>query len=133
LNASAALRGTVTIPPRPKLAAAWRVEPNLSAQVNLGDTSLVVAGAKVNVPAEIKPIIDKTVGEQLNTVGQRIRTDPTLEHVARAQWAKARRSMPLQAAGATAGLPALWLELKPTRAIATQPKIDASMATVAIG
>jgi hypothetical protein len=101
--------------------------------VNLGDTSLVVAGAKVNVPAEIKPMIDKTVGEQLNTVGQRVRTDPTLERAARAQWAKACRSMPLQAAGATAALPALWLEFKPTRALAVQPKVDASNVTVTIG
>jgi hypothetical protein len=133
LNASAELKGDVLITSRPKLAAAWRVEPNLSAQVNLGDTSLVVAGAKVNVPAEIKPMIDKTVGEQLNEVGQRVRTDPTLERTARAQWAKACRSMPLQAANATAALPPLWLEFKPTRAIATQPKVDASTASVTIG
>jgi hypothetical protein len=133
LNASAELKGDVIITSRPKLAAAWRVEPNLSAQVNLGDTSLTVAGAKVNVPAEIKPVIDKTVGEQLNAVGQRVRADPTLEHVARAQWAKACRSMPLQGAGATAAMPPLWLEFKPTRALATQPKVDASNATVTIG
>src|ERR1700744_5400973 len=133
LNASAELKGDVVITSRPKLAAAWRVEPNLSAQVNLGDTSLVVAGAKVNVPAEVKPVIDKTVGEQLNEVGQRVRADPTLERAARAQWAKACRSMPLQAAGATAALPALWLEFKPTRALAMQPTVDASNVKVTIG
>src|SRR5579871_6450685 len=66
INANAEIRGLVTITSRPKLAAAWRVEPNLSAQVSLGDTSLTVAGARVNVPTEIKPMIDKTVGEQLN-------------------------------------------------------------------
>src|ERR1700761_725012 len=95
LNASAELKGTVTITSRPKLAAGWRVEPNLSAQVSMGDTSLVVAGAKVNAPNEVKPVIDKTVGEQLNQVGQRIRTDPTMENAARTQWAKACRSIPL--------------------------------------
>jgi hypothetical protein len=133
LNASAELKGTVTITARPKLAAAWRVEPNLSAQVSMGDTSLVVAGARVNVPNEIKPMIDKTVGEQLNAVGQRIRTDPTMERTARVQWAKACRSMLLQGTGATASLPPLWLELKPTRAIAVQPRIDGSAVTVTIG
>jgi hypothetical protein len=133
LNASAELKGTVTITSRPKLAAAWRVEPNLSAQVTMGDTSLVVAGARVNVPAEVKPMIDKTVGEQLNVVGQRVRTDPTLERAARAQWAKACRSMPLQGAGPTASLPALWLEFKPTRALAAQPKVDGSAVTLTIG
>jgi len=141
VNANAEIKGLVTITSRPKLAAAWRVEPNLSAQVTLGDTSVVVAGAKVNLPSEIKPMIDKTVGEQLNAVGQRIRTDPTLERNARAQWAKACRSVPLQGtaqgtgqdSGPTASLPALWLEFKPTRALAAQPRIDGSTVTVTIG
>ena len=36
LNANAEIKGNVTITARPKLAAAWRIEPNLAAQVNLG-------------------------------------------------------------------------------------------------
>ncbi len=40
LNASAEIKGNVTITSRPKLAAAWHFEPNLAAQVTLGDTSL---------------------------------------------------------------------------------------------
>jgi Domain of unknown function (DUF4403) len=133
LNASAEIRGNVTITSRPKLAAAWHVEPNLAATVNLGDTSLALAGAKVNVPAQVKPYIDKTVGEQLNTVGQRIRSDPTLERAARVQWAKACRSMPLQGTGTTASMPALWLELKPIRAIAAQPRVDDRAVTLSVG
>jgi uncharacterized protein DUF4403 len=133
LNATAEIRGNVIITSRPKLAAAWRIEPNLSAQVVLGDTNIVVAGAKVNVPNEIKPVLDKNVGEQLNAVGQRVRNDQTLERAARTQWAKACRSMPLQGSDADPDIPALWLELKPTRAIAAQPKVDGSAVTVAIG
>ena len=83
-------------PSRPKLAAAWRIEPNLAAQVNLGDTSLNVAGARVNVPAQVKPVIDKTVADQIAAVQARMRNDPTFEQNARAQWAKACRSIPLQ-------------------------------------
>ena len=45
LNASAEIKGNVTVTARPKLAAAWRIEPNLAAQVTLGDTNLSVAGA----------------------------------------------------------------------------------------
>ena len=133
LNASAELRGIVTITSRPKLGAAWRLEPNLAAQVSMGDTSVTVAGARVNVPAQVKPMIDKTVGEQLNAVGNRIRNDPMMERAARAQWAKACRSMPLQESGPTASMPALWLEVKPTKAIAAQPKVDASNVIVTIG
>jgi len=133
LNASAEIKGNVVITSRPKLAAAWHVEPNLAAQVNLGDTTLLLAGAKVNVPAQVKPLIDKTVGEQLDAVGARIRTDPTLERAARVQWAKACRSMPLQGSDATASLPPLWLELKPIRAFAAQPHVDATAVTLSVG
>jgi hypothetical protein len=133
LNASAEIKGNVVITSRPKLAAAWRLEPNLGAQVNLGDTSLSVAGARVNVPAQVKPVIDKTVGEQLNAVAERLRNDPTLERAARLQWAKACRSVPLQGVGDTSSLPTLWLELKPTRAIAAQPRVDASSVILTMG
>jgi hypothetical protein len=133
LNANAEIRGSVTITSRPKLAASWHLEPNLGAQVSLGDTSLSVAGARVNVPAQVKPLIDKTVGEQLNAVSDRIRADQTLVRNAREQWAKACRSIPLQNAGATSSLPALWLELKPTRAIAAQPNVDAKAVTLMLG
>jgi Domain of unknown function (DUF4403) len=133
LNASAEIKGNVIITSRPKLAAAWRLEPNLGAQVNLGDTNLSVAGARVNVPAQVKPVIDKTVAEQINLVGERIRNDPSLERTARLQWAKACRSVPLQDADAVPSFPALWLEVKPTRAIAAQPRVDSSAVTLTMG
>ncbi len=133
LNANAEIKGNVTITARPKLAAAWRIEPNLAAQVTLGDTNLSVAGARVNVPAQVKPLIDKTVNEQLTAVQAKISNDPAFENSARLQWAKACRSIPLQGAGTPASLPALWLELRPTRAIAAQPRIDASAMTLTLG
>ncbi|WP_426419964.1 DUF4403 family protein [Bradyrhizobium genosp. A] len=133
LNASAEIKGNVVVTSRPKLAAAWHLEPNLGAQVNLGDTNLNVAGAKVNVPAQVKPLIDKTVGDQLNVVSERIRNDPSLRENAKVQWAKACRSIPLQGNGSSAALPPLWLEMKPTRAIAAQPRVDAQNVTLLLG
>jgi hypothetical protein len=133
LNASAEIKGNVVVTSRPKLAAAWHLEPNLGAQVNLGDTNVNVAGAKVNVPAQVKPLIDKTVAEQLNVTAERIRNDPSLRENARVQWAKACRSIPLQGTGASAALPPLWLEMKPTRAIAAQPRVDAQSVTLLLG
>ncbi|MGY8677551.1 DUF4403 family protein [Bradyrhizobium sp. UFLA05-153] len=133
LNASAEIRGNVVITSRPKLAANWHLEPNLGAQVNLGDTNLSVAGAKVNVPAQIKPLIDKTVNDQLNVVAERIRNDSSLRDNAKAQWIKACRSMPLQGSGSSAALPPLWLEMKPIRAIAAQPRVDAQAVTLLLG
>src|SRR6266568_4826704 len=133
LNANAEIKGNVTITARPKLAAAWRIEPNLTAQIDLGDTSLSLAGARVNVPAQVKPLIDKTVNDQLTAVQAKISNDPAFENSARLQWAKACRSIPLQGADTPASLPALWLELRPTRAIAAQPRIDASAMTLTLG
>lgn len=133
LNASAEIKGNVVVTSRPKLAAAWHLEPNLGAQVNLGDTNLNVAGARVNVPAQVKPLIDKNVGEQINAVSERIRNDPSLRENAKVQWAKACRSIPLQGTGSSAALPPLWLEMKPTRAIAAQPRVDAQAVTLLLG
>jgi hypothetical protein len=101
--------------------------------VNLGDTSLSVAGAHVNVPAQVKPLIDKTVADQLAAAQARIRNDPAFEQNARVQWAKICRSIPLQGTGVSSSLPALWLELRPTRAIAAQPRVDASAVTLTVG
>ena len=133
LNASAEIKGNVVVTSRPKLAANWHLEPNLGAQVNLGDTNLNVSGAKVNVPAQVKPLIDKNVGEQINIVSERIRNDPSLRENAKQQWTKACRSIPLQGSGSSAALPPLWLEMKPTRAIAAQPRVDAQNVTLLLG
>lgn len=132
LNVKGEIRGNVVVTSRPRLAAAWRIEPNLQAQVNLGDTSLNAAGARISVPAQVKPILDKQVADQLATAQARMKNDPAFENAARAQWAKACRSIPLQGASGS-GLPPLWLELKPTRAIAAQPRIDASAMTLTMG
>jgi hypothetical protein len=133
LNASAEIKGNVIITARPKIASAWRIEPNLAAQVNLGDTSLTMAGARINVPAQVKPLIDKTVADQINLVQARMRNDTAFENSAKAQWAKACRSIPLQGTGASSALPALWLELRPIRAIAAQPRVDAQALILTLG
>jgi hypothetical protein len=133
INANAEIKGSITITSRPKLAAAWHLEPNLAGQVTLGDSNLSVAGARVNVPAQVKPLIDKAVADQISAVGQKIREDRAFEHHARVQWDRACRSIQLQGTGAASTLPALWLELKPTRAIAVQPHVDAAAVTLTVG
>jgi hypothetical protein len=133
LNASAEIKGNVAITARPKIAANWRIDPNLAAQVNLGDTSLSVAGARINVPAQVKPVIDKTIADQIGALQGRFRNDPTFERNAREQWAKLCRSIPLQTGNTAGALPSLWLEMKPTRALAAQPRIDASAVMLTVG
>lgn len=130
LNANAEIKGNVVMTARPALTTNWRIDPNMTAQVNLGDTNLSVAGARVNVPSQVKPVIDRAVDEQLASLQQRIRNDPALERSARLQWAQMCRSIPLK--GAT-GLQDLYLEMKPVRAVAAQPRIDASNVTLTLG
>jgi hypothetical protein len=130
LNANAAIKGNVVMTARPVLAANWRIDPGMTAQVHLGDTSLSLAGARVNVPSQVKPVIDRAVNEQLASLQQRIRNDPVLERGARRQWTQMCRSIPLQ--GGT-GMQDLYLELKPVRAVAVQPRIDASNVTLTLG
>jgi hypothetical protein len=131
INASADIKGNVTVTARPKFAANWRIEPNLTGQVNLGDTSLSVAGARVNVPAQVKPLIDKNVADQIDAAGNRIRNDPSFERNARIQWSKACRSIRLTAGNASA--PPLWLELRPIRAVAVQPSVNATTIMMTLG
>jgi hypothetical protein len=131
VNANAEIKGNVIVTSRPKFASTWRVEPNLSGQVNLGDTSLSVAGARVNVPAQVKPLIDKNVADQIAAASNRIRNDPSFERNARIQWSRACRSISLTAGNSSA--PPLWLELRPTRAVAVQPSIDATAITMILG
>jgi predicted small integral membrane protein len=130
INANAEIRGNVVASARPQLTANWHIEPNLAAQVTLGDTSVSMAGARINVPAQVKPVIDKAVNEQIAAVQQRLRNDPAFEQNARREWAKLCRSIPLQGAAALQGL---YLELKPVRAVAAQPRIDAGNVTLTLG
>jgi hypothetical protein len=109
----------------------WRVDPKLAAQVTLGDSSLTIAGAKVAVPAQVKPLIDKTVNEQMALLQARLRNDRSLEQNARREWAKLCRSVPLPPAAA--GLPTLWLEMRPVRAMAAQPRIDPNSVNFMLG
>ena len=83
LNANAAISGNVAMTARPEILTNWRIDPKLTAQVTLNDSSLTIAGAKMAVPAQVKPLIDKTVNEQIAILQQRLRNDKSLETNAR--------------------------------------------------
>jgi hypothetical protein len=121
LDQRADIRGNVTVTSRPQLNPNWRIEPNLAGNVAIADGGLSVAGLKINIANEIKPLLDRTVNEQMNHLQARMRSDTTLETTARREWTKMCRSISLGAAAQ--GAPALWLEMRPTRAYAAQPRI----------
>ncbi len=125
------IRGNVAVTARPALLPTWRIEPNLTAQVSIADASMSILGVRLNVPNEVKPLLDRAVDEQVTALQVRLQDDPFLEVAARQEWAKMCRSIALGAAAP--GMPNLWLEIRPTRAIAAQPRIDASAVTLTIG
>ena len=131
LDQRADIRGTVTVLARPAITPAWRFEPNLTPQLAVADVTLNVTGTRLNVAKEVSPLLEKELNEQLTRLQERLRNDPFLERAARREWEKLCRAFPIGAAGP--GLPNLWLELRPTRAIAAQPRIDGEAVTLVIG
>jgi hypothetical protein len=125
------VHGNILVASRPALLPAWRLEPNLAAKVTMADSVVSIAGLKLNVAGEIRPLVDKAVNEQVGLLAARVRGDPFLEQAARREWAKLCRAVPLGAA--EPGLGDLWLEIRPTRAFAAQPRIDATALTLLIG
>ncbi len=125
------LRGNVTMTSRPTILPAWRIEPNLSAQVSLADASTTIMGFRLNLAQDVKPMVDQAVNEQVSELTAKVRSDPFLETIARREWSKMCRSVAL---GAMAqGMPNLWLEIRPTRAFAAQPRTDQTAVTLTLG
>ena len=76
-------------------------------------------------------MLDPVVSNQINALQSQLRNDPMIERTAREQWAKMCRSIPL--GGEKTGLPPLWLEMRPIRAAAAQPQVDARNVTITVG
>lgn len=125
------IQGTVTTTSRPTIAPNWRLAPNLAAQVKVADVTLPIGELKFNVGNAVKPALGRLVHDQTNKLEAYLRSDPFIENAARAEWAKLCRAIPFGAA--TEGMPNLFLEIRPVRAIAAQPKIDAQAVTLLLG
>jgi hypothetical protein len=131
LDQNVELRAQVTVRSKPSVTGNWRLQPNLAAQVAVSDSAVQIAGFKINMAGEAKPLIERAVNEQVAGLETRLRNDPFIERAAREQWVKMCRSIPL--GGGETGLPQLWLETRPVRAAAAQPQIDARNVTLVIG
>jgi hypothetical protein len=125
------IQGTVKTTARPTIASNWRLAPNLAAQVNIVDVVLPIGGLKLSVGSAVKPVLDKLVHDQTDALEAYMRNDPFIETAARTEWAKLCRAIPLGAG--QQGMPNLFLEIRPTRAIAAQPKINDKAVTLLVG
>jgi hypothetical protein len=126
-----ALKGSATMTVRPTLTANWRIDPHLSGSADLGDIAVNIAGAKVDLTNDARPVIASAVNREIARLEERLRNDATIEQEARAQWQRMCRAIPL--GSAAAGMPPLWLELKPAKAFAAQPKIDGNAVFLTLG
>jgi hypothetical protein len=124
-------RGRLTLTARPNLLPQWRLEPNLSAQVVIDAASAQIMGMTLNLSNEMKPMIERLLNEQISRLQAQVASSDAIEQAVRAEWAKLCRSGPL-GDGASGG-PKLWLELRPTQALASQPRIDQSSLTFTLG
>ena len=131
LDQRSEFRGNVLTTTRPALTAAWRIEPHLSARLNFDDSAMNIAGLKINAANEIRPLLEPVINNQIEDLETRLRNDPFIENAAREQWKKMCRSIPL--GGGKTDLPKLWLEMKPMRAAAAQPRIDGRNITLTVG
>lgn len=123
--------GNVTLNARPDILPGWRLSPNLAAQVSITDASLSIMGMTLNLSNEMRPRLERLVSEQVASLQTRLSSDPFLEQAAREGWARMCRSIPL--GENVPGAPKLWLELRPTRAMAAQPRIDQTAVTLTVG
>jgi hypothetical protein len=125
------LAGNVMLTARPNLLPEWRLEPNMAVQVSIADASMTFMGNKLSLSNDVKPVLERTINEQVTVLQGRMRNDPSLEQAVRRQWGEICRSIAL---GKVApGMPDVWLELRPTRAFAAQPRIDQSSLTLTFG
>jgi len=125
------IRGDVTLIARPALLPQWRLEPNLTSQISVAEASFDIMGMKLSVPEQVRPLLERTINAQVESLQAHLRNDPFLELEARDKWAQMCRSIPLGAA--VPGTPDLWLELRPTRAFAAQPGLDRTSALLTLG
>ena len=131
LDQRADIRANVVINSKPALLPNWRIEPNLSGQVSMADGGMQVGGLKLNVVNEVKPMLDNAVNEQIGSLSNHLRNDRTFELAVRREWVKLCRSIAL--GQAAPGAPALWLEVRPTKAFAAQPRIVPDWVIMTLG
>jgi hypothetical protein len=125
------IRGSVTMNAKPQLLGGWRIDPHLDTQVTIENASLSLMGTRLSIPDAVKPLLERAINEQVTTLQSYLLSDPFIEVAARQEWARMCRSILL--AGGAPGMPNLWLEVRPVRAFAAQPRIDEKAVTLTLG
>jgi hypothetical protein len=125
------LNGDVAVSAQPVLRADWRIEPNLTVQVRIANARMSLIGTTVDLSDDMKRLVESAIGQQVAMMQSQLGSSPMLREAMQAEWAKMCRSVPLGAG--PPGTPDLWLEMRPTQAMAAQPRIDGKAVTLTLG
>jgi hypothetical protein len=132
LNASAAIHGNVGITARPEILREWRIDPKLAAQVTLGREQphhrrRESRGARAGQAADRQ---DRQRADGVCCSS----ACATTARLNKMRGANGRNSAArLHCRRPLTGMPVLWLEMRPVRAMAAQPRIDANWVSFTLG
>jgi hypothetical protein len=107
------------------------MDPNLTSELSIADASISFMGMRLSVPEAVKPALEHVISEQVSLLQGFMRDDKSFELAAREQWAKMCRSVSLGAIAPE--MPHLWLEVRPTRAFAANPRFDPTAVNLTMG
>ncbi len=92
---------------------------------------MLIAGVPLELGAQVQPMLARSLAEQTTEFQSWLGNDTFIEQAARRAWTKICRAIPLSAIAP--GLPTLWLEVRPTRAFAAQPRIHPNDVVLMLG
>jgi hypothetical protein len=124
-------RGSVSATSHPVLTRDWRIEPNLASRVSIAESSLLIVGVPLELGNLLQPMLADSLQQQTAEFQSWLGNNPFLEQAVRGEWANMCRSIGLSTDGS--GLPPLWLEVRPTRAFASQPRIESAGVVLDLG
>jgi hypothetical protein len=111
---------TLTSTFEPTLRPDWRVEPNVTARVEVQRAELPIAGiATVDLRPTVRVALQRKVDQQLVRLRQRLAQDKRLRQFAASAWAQLHRTQPVS------DDPRSWLVVRPVGIAATPIEIDA--------
>lgn len=125
------ISGQIIVTVRPSLGEGWQLEPNLTTQVTINDARFSIMGTTTDVTDETKRLVESTIEQQVAMLQAQIGKTSLLQDAIRSEWDKMCRSVPM--GDGPPGMPNLWLEMRPTQAMAAQPRIDANSLTLTVG
>jgi hypothetical protein len=130
VTGAADIEGTATLRARPTLRTSWRIDPGLHGfAVDIREANLRLGPVSTSARRIATRLAERYVERALPDLNAAIAEDAFLETAARRAFADLCRSHPVR----RPDLPAIFVEVRPRRAIAAQPRITGEALALVIG